>query len=98
LVMPARLENTGLDAMVLATGKLVLHVLGAVAQFERGLLIERTMAGLKAARTEGRTGGRHRKMTPQDITTARKPLLSCFVGRAVDRHAQHPGFVLLDWG
>jgi len=55
-----------------ATGKLVLHVLGAVAQFERGLLIERTMAGLKAARTEGRTGGRRRKMTPQDVTIARR--------------------------
>ena len=54
------------------TGKLVLHILGSVAQFERQLLIERTMAGLKAARTEGRTGGRRRKMTPQDIVMARK--------------------------
>jgi DNA invertase Pin-like site-specific DNA recombinase len=55
-----------------ATGKLVLHILGSVAQFERQLLIERTTAGLKAARAEGRTGGRRRKMTPKDITTARK--------------------------
>ena len=55
-----------------ATGELVLHILGSVAQFERQLLIERTMAGLKAARNEGRTGGRRRRMTPQDITTARK--------------------------
>ena len=55
-----------------STGKLVLHILGSVAQFERQLLIERTMAGLKVARAEGRTGGRRRKMTPQDITTARK--------------------------
>src|SRR5262245_42444757 len=43
-----------------STGKLVLHILGSVAQFERQLLIERTMAGLKAARAEGRTGGRRR--------------------------------------
>ena len=55
-----------------STGKLVLNILGCVAQFERQLLIERTMAGLSAARAEGRTGGRRRKMTPQDITIARK--------------------------
>jgi DNA invertase Pin-like site-specific DNA recombinase len=55
-----------------ATGKLVLNVLGSVAQFERQLLIERTMAGLKAARAEGRTGGNRRKMSPQDIVAARK--------------------------
>jgi len=55
-----------------STGKLVLHILGSVAQFERQLLIERTMAGLKAARAEGRTGGRRRTMTPHDIVTARR--------------------------
>jgi DNA invertase Pin-like site-specific DNA recombinase len=55
-----------------ATGELVLHILASVAQFERALLIERTMAGLNVARAEGRTGGRRRKMTPQDITAARK--------------------------
>jgi DNA invertase Pin-like site-specific DNA recombinase len=54
-----------------ATGKLVLHILGSAAQFERQL-IERTMAGLKAARAEGRTGGNRRRMTPQQIETARK--------------------------
>jgi hypothetical protein len=32
----------------------------------------RTMAGLKVARAEGRTGGRRRKMTPKDITTVRR--------------------------
>jgi DNA invertase Pin-like site-specific DNA recombinase len=55
-----------------ATGKLVLNILGSVAQFERQLLIERTMAGLTAARAEGRTGGNRRRMSPQDITTARR--------------------------
>ena len=57
-----------------STGELVLHILGSVAQFERQLLIERTVAGLAAARAEGRTGGRRRKMSPQDITTARRRL------------------------
>jgi DNA invertase Pin-like site-specific DNA recombinase len=55
-----------------ATGKLVLHILGSVAQFERQLLIERTVAGLTAARAEGRPGGRRRAMTPQDIVAARR--------------------------
>jgi DNA invertase Pin-like site-specific DNA recombinase len=55
-----------------ATGKLVLNVLGSVAQFERRLMIERTMAGLAAARAEGRKGGNRRKMTPQDLVVARR--------------------------
>lgn len=55
-----------------ATGNLVLHILGSVAQFERALLIERTMAGLAAARAEGRTGGNRRRMSPQQIEAARK--------------------------
>jgi DNA invertase Pin-like site-specific DNA recombinase len=54
------------------TGKLVLQIFGAVAEFERGLLIERTMAGLEVARAEGKVGGRKRKMTPQDVAAARR--------------------------
>ena len=41
-----------------STGKLILHVLGAVAQFERDLILERTRAGLAAARKRARTSGR----------------------------------------
>jgi hypothetical protein len=48
-----------------STGKLVLQIFGAVAEFEKNLLLERTMAGLEAARAEGRVGGRRRAMTPQ---------------------------------
>src|SRR5262245_19810335 len=66
-----------------STGKLVLHILGSVAQFERQLLIERTMAGLKVARAEGRTGGRRRRMTPQDIITARKHMTQGLKAREV---------------
>ncbi len=39
-------------------GKLVFHVFGALAEFERELIVERTQAGLKAARARGRVGGR----------------------------------------
>jgi DNA invertase Pin-like site-specific DNA recombinase len=42
---------------------LLLHVLGAVAQFERDLILERTRAGLAAARARGRVGGRPLKMS-----------------------------------
>jgi DNA invertase Pin-like site-specific DNA recombinase len=43
-----------------ATGQLVFHIFGALAEFERNLINERTMAGLEAARARGRTGGRPR--------------------------------------
>ncbi len=52
-------------------GKLIFHVMGALAQFERELLRERTMAGLAAARTRGRTGGRPTVWTPAKLKTAR---------------------------
>jgi DNA invertase Pin-like site-specific DNA recombinase len=54
-----------------ATGKLVLHVLGAIGEFERSLVIERTQAGLAAARKRGRIGGRKRVMTPEETRRAR---------------------------
>jgi len=41
-----------------ATGQLVFHIFGALAEFERNLIKERTMAGLEAARVRGRRGGR----------------------------------------
>ncbi len=40
------------------TGKLTFHLFGALAEFERNLILERTQAGLKAARARGRVGGR----------------------------------------
>ena len=39
-------------------GKLIFHIFGALAEFERNLIRERTMAGLQAARARGRLGGR----------------------------------------
>jgi len=39
-------------------GKLIFHIFGALAEFERNLIQERTYAGLAAARARGRTGGR----------------------------------------
>ena len=43
-------------------GRLIFHIFGALAEFERNLIRERTMAGLKAARARGRIGGRPRAL------------------------------------
>ncbi len=48
-------------------GKLFLSVFGALAEFERNLIRERTMAGLRAARARGRCGGRPSVMSPERI-------------------------------
>jgi DNA invertase Pin-like site-specific DNA recombinase len=55
-------------------GRLVFHVFGALAQFERELIRERTMAGLKAARARGRKGGRPKKMDEKTVALARELL------------------------
>lgn len=47
-----------------STGKLVFHIFGALAEFERNLIRERTMAGLAAARARGKKGGRKKSLTP----------------------------------
>jgi DNA invertase Pin-like site-specific DNA recombinase len=46
-------------------GRMMMQMLGAFAEFERAMVKERTMAGLSAARAEGRIGGRRPKLTPQ---------------------------------
>lgn len=53
-------------------GKLVFHVFGAVAEFERDLIPERTMAGLEAAR--GRKGGRKPVTDEKKVPLASKPM------------------------
>lgn len=53
-------------------GKLIFHVFGALAEFERELIRERTNAGLRAARSRGRRGGRPPKLNSQQIAMARK--------------------------
>ena len=55
-----------------ANGKLFFSVMGALAEFERDLIKERTMAGLAAARARGRVGGRPPVMTPEKIAVARQ--------------------------
>jgi DNA invertase Pin-like site-specific DNA recombinase len=51
-------------------GKLVFHIFGALAEFERNLIRERTAAGLQAARARGRMGGRPNVLTDKEIAMA----------------------------
>ena len=48
-------------------GKLVFHIMGAIAQYERELIRERVTNGLEAARKQGRVGGRRPKLTDDDL-------------------------------
>lgn len=53
-----------------AAGKLVFGIFAALAEFERALISERTVAGLASARARGRKGGRPFKMTPAKLRLA----------------------------
>ncbi len=55
-----------------AGGRLLFHVMGALAEFEHQLIVERTYAGLAAARARGRTGGRRRVMSDDQVRVARQ--------------------------
>lgn len=57
-----------------AGGRLIFHVMGALAEFERSLISERTKAGLEAARRRGKTIGRPCKLAPEQVIYARKLL------------------------
>jgi DNA invertase Pin-like site-specific DNA recombinase len=52
-------------------GKLIFHIFGALAEFERNLIRERTTAGLTAARARGRRGGRPKALTPRQLSIAK---------------------------
>jgi DNA invertase Pin-like site-specific DNA recombinase len=51
-------------------GKLIFHIFGALAEFERNLIRERTTAGLTAARARGKKGGRPKVLTGRQLAIA----------------------------
>ena len=55
-----------------AGGRLIFHVFGALAEFEREIIRERTMAGLESARARGRHGGRPRALDENKARLARR--------------------------
>lgn len=55
-----------------ASGRLLFHVMGAIAEFERSLISERTRAGMAAAKARGQHLGRERKLTEEDALWAKR--------------------------
>jgi DNA invertase Pin-like site-specific DNA recombinase len=80
LALADELRERGIDLVVLRqhidtttpTGRLVFHVLGAIDEFQRELIIEGTREGLEAARARGRTGGRKPKLSAAKTATVRR--------------------------
>jgi DNA invertase Pin-like site-specific DNA recombinase len=63
-------QGAAIDTTTTAAGKLVFGIFAALAEFERELISERTIAGLASARARGRTGGRPFTMTPAKVRLA----------------------------
>ncbi len=77
------LSNSGVRVICLAlgsidltspAGKMTMGVIAAVAEFERDLLIERTHAGLKRAKAEGKALGRPQSLSPTDVAQVESKL------------------------
>ena len=76
----AELEALGVDLIVLdqgidsstPAGKLLFHVLGSIAEFERDLMMERTQAGVEAARKRGAQMGRPSVLDAKKLERARR--------------------------
>lgn len=83
-----RVLHQGIDTTTPA-GKLLFHMLAAVAEFERDLIVERTRDGLAAARARGRHGGRPRRLTPEQDALLRERYDAG--ARIVDLHRLVPG-------
>ncbi len=72
ILLARRLDEAGIGLMSVqeridtssSGGKLIFHMFGALAEFERNLVRERTRAGLTAARARGRKGGRPKLLDP----------------------------------
>lgn len=66
-------QGAGIDTST-PHGKMVFQIFGALAEFERELIRERTRAGIAAARTRGRNGGRRHKLTKNQIRLAQSAM------------------------
>ncbi|MFC9732339.1 recombinase family protein [Streptomyces roseolus] len=79
LEVSAELEARTVDLVVLdqgldtstPVGRFMFQILGAVAEFERSLNVERTMDGLASARAKGKVGGRKSALTPAQVRHAK---------------------------
>jgi DNA invertase Pin-like site-specific DNA recombinase len=80
IALSKQLQERGVDLVVLdqgidtstAVGRMFFQILGAIAEFEHALMSERTLDGLEAARTRGRTGGQKPKLGPRQVKLAQQ--------------------------
>jgi DNA invertase Pin-like site-specific DNA recombinase len=79
-----------------AMGECIFHVFGALAQYERSLIRERVLAGLKAAKRRGRVGGRPRKLDAERIDAARSLMANGLTVSAAARSVGVPRSTLVD--
>jgi len=68
------------------SGRFFFHVMASLAQMERELTLERTHAGLAAAKQQGKVGGRKRQMTDSKIHSARRLLADGLAPREVAKN------------
>jgi DNA invertase Pin-like site-specific DNA recombinase len=92
VTLAGELEALGVDLVVLdqaidtttPSGRLLFHMLAAIAEFERDLIRDRVIAGLRRARAQGRRLGRP-QLHPIDLAAARELLAQGLSLRAVAR-------------
>jgi DNA invertase Pin-like site-specific DNA recombinase len=80
LDLAAGLQSRGIDLVVLRqgidtttpAGRLAFHMMGAIDEFQRELIVEGTHEGLAAARARGRKGGRKPKLSPDQVRLAQR--------------------------
>ena len=80
LELAEQLRERGIGLVVLKqsidtttpTGRLVFHILGAIDEFQRELIVEGTREGLEAARARGRTGGGQHKLNATQVRELKK--------------------------
>jgi DNA invertase Pin-like site-specific DNA recombinase len=63
--------DQGIDTST-PVGRMFFHILGAIAEFEHSLMVERTKEGLEAARARGRKGGRKQALKPRQVALAQQ--------------------------
>jgi DNA invertase Pin-like site-specific DNA recombinase len=71
-------------------GKLVFHIFGALAEFEREIIRERTQAGLASARSRGKVGGRPKALTPKEVQILRNMAADLEIPRSSGRVVSTP--------
>jgi DNA invertase Pin-like site-specific DNA recombinase len=80
IALSAQLQERGVGLVVLdqgidtssAVGRMFFQILGAIAEFEHALMVERTLDGLAAARARGRVGGQKPKLGARQVQLARE--------------------------